>query len=189
MFRFKFEPDISLLTATRSGLWSLETVRAYEASLRIELAKLGVTARPTAFIIDIRSSGAQEKSVAEALRRMVAGLGHLNADRTVVVTSSGIAKLEATRVADANARVFTSMVLARDWALGTTNPRLVGPPVHDAPSNAEVEGSVVHVLGPDSVDVMLTPAAALETAKRIGAAAEEALLVAPTATTPNKPAT
>jgi len=178
VFRFKLEDDLSLLTVTRTGLWSLETVKAYELALRRQLLDLHAFGRPTLFIIDIRGSGAQPRSVADALRLMVKGLGPLHADRTAVVTSSGIAKLQARRVADLNAQVFTSMALARDWVLGFVDPNRKIGIVHDVPSNAEAEGMVVHIQGPSDVDLMLTPAAALETAKRVGNAAVEALLAA-----------
>lgn len=156
-------------------MWSLATVVAYEAALREELTNLRLTRRSTAFIIDIRSSGAQPKEVADALRSMVARLGPLHASRTAVVTASGIAKLQARRVADADAQVFTSMVLARDWATANADASPASPVVHDAPSDASAEGVAVHIHGPSDVDITLTPAAALETAKRIGDAAAEAL--------------
>ncbi|MDO9369499.1 MAG: hypothetical protein Q7T68_13105 [Sphingopyxis sp.] len=176
MFKFELEIDIPLLTVTRTGFWSLDTVKSYEAALRPQLTKLRLSGRPTAFIIDIRSTGPQALDVAEALRSMVGRLGSLHADRTAVVTSSGIAKLQARRVADANAQVFTSMVLARDWVIANSNPALASETVHSAPSDAEAAGRSVHVHGPSDVDVSFTPAAALETAKRIGDAAFEVLI-------------
>jgi hypothetical protein len=176
MFRFRLQPELSLLTVTRTGVWSLETVCSYEQALRPELAKLHLLDRPTAFIIDIRSCGAPRKNVADALRSMVQRLGALNADRTAVVTSSGIAKLEARRVADDKAQVFTSMVLARDWVMGNRAPASASRTVHSTPSNAEAEGPSVHIQGPSDVDIMLTPAAALETARRISDAAVEVIL-------------
>lgn len=176
MYQFNLEPDLPLLTVTRRGFWSLDTVKAYEADLRNELAKLHGSGRPTSFIIDIRSTGAQAKNVAAALQAMVNRLGSLNADRTAVVTSSGIAKLQAKRVANDNAEVFTSMVLARDWVLGIAKPPAVPEIVHDAPSDADAEVGSVHVHGPSDVDVTFTPAAAIETAKRISNAAIEVLV-------------
>lgn len=183
MFKFKLEPEIPLLTATRTGIWSIDTVMAYEAALRRELVSLKLSGRPTSFIIDIRSTVAQHRDVAEALRLMVARLGLLHADRTAVVASSGVAKLQARQVADPTARVFTSMAPAREWVMGKVDAK---PPVdtaHDEPSDAEAEGPAVHVHGPADVDVTLTPAAALETAKRISNAAVEVLL-SQTATVP-----
>lgn len=175
MFHFKLEPEIGLLTATRTGFWSLETVAAYEVILRRELAKLQGNGTPTSFIIDIRSSGAQAKPVAEKLRAMVGRLGPLHPDRTAVVTASGIAKLQARRVADKSAQVFTSMILARDWVMDK-GPTISGDVVYDEPSDAAAKGQAVHVHGPSDVDISLTPKAALETAKRIGDAAIEALI-------------
>jgi hypothetical protein len=176
LFQFKLEPEIPLLTVTRTGTWSLDTVFSYEVALRRELVELQLSGRPTSFIIDIRSSRAQPLNVAEALRAMVARLGPLHADRTAVVASSGIAKLQARRVADATAQVFTSMVLARDWVTGRVDAAQPPATVHDEPSEAEAEGLAVHVQGPSDVDVTLTPAAALETAKRISNAAVEVLV-------------
>lgn len=183
MFDFKFEPEIALLTVTRTGLWSLETVASYEAVLRQQLAILRQCESPTSFIIDIRSTGAQPKIVADALKEMVARLGPLHAKRTAVVAFSGVAKLQAMRIADVDAEVFTSMSAARDWLLGTDSAARTLDDVHDEPSEADAEGRSVHVQGPSDVDVTLTPAAALETAKRIGNAAVEALL-APAAVPP-----
>lgn len=176
MFTFKLETGISLLTVTRRGHWSLDTVAAYEVELRQDLEKLSHSPHPTSFIIDTRASGAQPADVADALRSMVAGLGPLHADRTAVVASSGIAKLQARRVADASAQVFTSMVLARDWVTGRADPARSPAAVYDQPSDAEAEGPTVHVHGPSDVDVMLTPAAALETARRVSNAAVEVLI-------------
>lgn len=79
MFTFKLEPEVPLLTVTRTGLWSLDTVDAYEAALRSELTKLHEAGGSTSFIIDIRLSGTQPKDVADALRAMVARLGPLQA--------------------------------------------------------------------------------------------------------------
>lgn len=175
MFEFKLEREIQLLTAIRTGLWSLDTVGKYEVALRRELAALHQCGPATSFIIDIRSTGAQPKDVAEALRTMVQGLGPLGAKRTAVVTKAGIAKLQARRVADDTTEVFTSMVLARDWVMGGDQTAR-GNVVHDVPSDAEAEGQTVHVQGPSDVDVSMTPSAALETAKRIEDAAIEVLV-------------
>lgn len=175
MFRFKLEPDIPLLTVTRSGIWSPETVMAYEPALRRELAALHEHGAYTAFIIDIRSTEAQPSVVADGLRAMVVRLGALRATRTAIVASSGIAKLQAARVADGDSRVFTSIVLARDWVM-RRGERVPAGIVHDEPSEATAEGRTVHVQGPSDVEVSLTPGAALETAKRIEHAAIDALL-------------
>ena len=48
--------------------------------------------------------------------------------------------------------------------------------VHDAPSEAEANHGLVAVKGPDAVDVVMTPKAALRTAERISSAAVEALV-------------
>jgi hypothetical protein len=176
MFKFTLELDIPLLTVTRSGVWSLNTVAEYEAALRVELLLLQHSGRPTSFIIDIRSTAAPDYQVAEALRLMVARLGDLNADRTGVVTSSGAAKLQAKYAADPSAQVFTTMALARAWVRGTVEAEQAPVTVHDKPSAAEAEGATVHIQGPSDVDVVLTPSAAIETAKRISNAAIEVLL-------------
>ena len=176
MFYFKLEDKISLLTVTRKGPWSLRTVADYEIALRRELLKLKRLGSQTSFIIDIRSSAPQSTEVAEALRAMVQRLGPLHADRTAIVTSSGLAKLQAIHVADDNAAVFTSLVLARDWALQRGQMRLGGIEIYDVPSIAEAKGRAVHVHGPSDLDINLTPKAAIETARRIGKAANDALL-------------
>lgn len=177
MFAFELEPHISLLTVTRSGTWTLATVAAYETAIRRELATLDRAGGATAAIVDIRSCGPPDKAVADALRAMVARLGPLNADRTAVVTASGLGKLQAIRNTDTRTRVFTSMVLARDWVLAGAGPARATV-VHDEPIDAVPAGLAVHVHGPCNVDITLTPAAALETAKRIGDAAIEVLIEA-----------
>jgi hypothetical protein len=48
--------------------------------------------------------------------------------------------------------------------------------VFDEPSKAEETQGIVVVTGPDSVDVAMTPAAALRSAERISSAAVEALV-------------
>ena len=48
--------------------------------------------------------------------------------------------------------------------------------VHDEPSEVEADGESVHLFGPSDVEVTMTPKAALETAKRLGDAAIDALL-------------
>lgn len=184
MFKFTLELDIPLLTVTRSGIWSLDTVMEYEAALRVELSLLRHSGRPTSFIIDIRSIVTPDHQVAEALRLMVARLGDLNADRTAVVTSAGVAKLQARYAADPSVQVFTTMALARAWVRGTVEVERAPVTVHDMPSAAEAEGATVHIHGPSDVDVLLTPDAAIETAKRISDAAIEVKLQ--TATPPAK---
>ena len=145
-------------------------------ALRIELGNCKARAVSPLFIVDIRSRGAQARDVADALRAMVARLGTLHADRTAVVTSSGLAKLQAMRVADKDAEVFTSMVLARDWIFEQISLANEESVVHDEPSAADAQGLVVHVHGPSDLDVTFTPKAALQTAKHIGDAAAEALV-------------
>jgi hypothetical protein len=175
MFEFDLEAKNSLLTVIRTGQWTLNTVAAYETALRQQLRILQRSGPSTSFIIDIRSTGAQPKDVADELRAMVRRLGTLQATRTAVVTATGIAKLQAMRVADANAEVFTSMVLARDWVLRHGGDEPSSNLVHDQPSDAEVEGRTVHVHGPSDLDINLTHAAAIETAKRIGNVETEAM--------------
>jgi len=143
MFAFSLEAKIPLLTATRTGFWALDTVISYEKALRLELAKLHLYGQPSSFIIDIRPSGPQAREVANALRSMVARLGMLRADYMAVVTASGLAKLQALRVGDANAEVFTSMVLARDWVMTKSYPVRPSSDVHNKPRHAE---AVSHLL-------------------------------------------
>ncbi len=176
IFQFKLEPALSLLTVVRTGFWAIDDVLSYEIALRRELTQLNLSDRPTSAIIDTRQSGPQAKDVAEALRAMVRGLGHLNADRTAIIVSSGVAKLQAMRVTDNDAKVFTSMVLARDWVTGGMPAKPQTRLAINAPISAKVEGNVVHISGAADVDITLTPAAALETAKRIGGAALEVLV-------------
>ena len=176
MFLFKFEPELSLLTATRTGVWTLDTVASYEIALRSKLAELQSLGRLSSFIIDVRSSGPQSAAVADALRLVVQRLGPLHANRTAVVTLGGLEKLQARRVADVNDQVFTSMVLARGWVTGHVGHMNPVGMIHDEASIAEAEGPSVHIHGPANVDVSLTPAAALKTSKRIEDAAVEVLL-------------
>jgi hypothetical protein len=178
MFSFVLEPELGLLTATRSGLWSLRTVACYEVALREQLARLGRRGQSTSFIIDIRSSGALPLNIASALRAVVERLGPLQTDRTAIVTHSGLEKLQAMRVADTDAQVFASMKPARAWILGSNAPAVLHGTVHDVAYEADAEGRSVRLHGA-SVDVALTPAAALETAKRMGSAAVDALLTPP----------
>jgi len=176
MFEFRLEPEISLLTVIRSGSWSVQTVADYEAVLRRQLIELNRSGPSTSFIIDIRSTSAHSRQVADALRAMIGRLGPLNAQRTAVVASSGIAKLQARRVANAGAEVFTSMTTARNWVMHRSPAETSNEMVFDEPSDAEAEKHNVHIHGPSDIDISLTPRAALETAKRIGDAAIEVLL-------------
>jgi hypothetical protein len=50
------------------------------------------------------------------------------------------------------------------------------PDVSHEPSNVANEQGDVHITGPNGIDLSMTPAAALETAKRLDAAAIDALL-------------
>lgn len=176
MFSFKLDTEIPLLTITRTGLWTSRTVSEYETALRRELTELHRHGSSTAVIVDIRSSDGETPAVSEELRAMVGRLGPLHARRIAVVTSSGIAKLEARRATDVNAQVFTSMVLARDWIKRDDQPRPESTIVYDKPSDARADGPVVHVRGPADIDIRLTPGAAIETAKRLGDAAVDVLL-------------
>lgn len=176
IFSFKLEAEIPLLTVTQTGVWSVVTVLAFEPALRHELVLLQVSGRPRSLIIDIKSSLGRRRDVTEALSAMVARFGPLHPERTAIVSSLGFAKLEAGRVRDVNAQVFTSMAHARDWVMGKVYAQQPAGMVHDEPSDARPEGLTVHVHGPSDVNVVLTPAAALETARRISDAAVEVLL-------------
>lgn len=186
MFKLKLNPQISLLTVTRTGLWSIDTVVAYETALRNALFTLQSVGRPTSCIIDVRSTPAPHRDVAEALRCMVARLGPLQARHTAIVVLSGVEKLRAKQAPDPNARVFDTMLAARRWIRAKTDHARASVAVHDEPSNADAAGRAVHVHGPCTIDVMLTPTAALETAKRISNAAVEVLLAVATTTLTNE---
>ena len=94
MFEFNLDRSIPLLTITRSGFWTLETVAAYEIELRLQLAELRRHSPRASCIIDIRSRGVQSIDVANALQVVVGRLGILIAARTAVVAHSGLAKLQ-----------------------------------------------------------------------------------------------
>lgn len=68
------------------------------------------------------------------------------------------------------------MVLARDWAIANADPTPHPTIVRDTPIDAAVLGVAVHIHAEPDVNVTLTPAAALEIAKRIGDAAIEVLI-------------
>jgi hypothetical protein len=53
--------------------------------------------------------------------------------------------------------------------------------VHNEAGKAEAFDNAVHIVGPGAVDVLITPKAALETARRIGEAAVEAIILHATA--------
>ncbi len=114
----KLEPDKPLLTVVRCGMWSLATVAQDEVALRRNLRELHNSGHSTSLIIDIRSSGAQARNVADSLRTMAERLGRLHAERATVIANSGLAKSQAIRVANATARLFSSMVRSRDWVMG-----------------------------------------------------------------------
>jgi hypothetical protein len=175
MFAFNLEPELVLLTATLSGEWSLETVSAYEPHLRQQLVLLRISGRPGLFIVDCQGVVPNDE-VAEALRLTVARLGQLHPDRTAVVLSGPIEETNARRLGGLNARIFQSLELARDWVTGAVYRAQSPTTVHDEPSDAMPEGFAVRIHGPADVDLVLTPAAALETARRIGDAAVGALM-------------
>jgi hypothetical protein len=181
MFRFDLEPALPLLTVTQKGVWTAATVATFEPAFRQELKLLLVSGRPTSLIIEIRATAPRDLLVTEALRAMVARLGHLKADRTAVVSSLGFADLQAGRISDPTTRIFTSIVQARDWVTNKPSESLSMTSSNE-PSDASPEGPVVHVRGPADVDFVLTPAAALETARRISDAAVEVLLETASAT-------
>jgi hypothetical protein len=60
-------------------------------------------------------------------------------------------------------------------------------PIHDIPSIVAADGEAVHLLGPSDLDLAMTPRAALETARRLGDAAIDALIdqAGPTAIVPD----
>jgi hypothetical protein len=49
-------------------------------------------------------------------------------------------------------------------------------PIHTEPCEAEAGENVVHVNGPDNIEVVLTPKAALETARNLEEAAVESIV-------------
>ena len=174
MFKIDAQPALSLLTVTRIGDWTLDTVRSYETALRAEMTKLNQSGRPTSFIIDVRATGAQKPEVADALRAMVLRLGPLRADRIAIVAASGIIKLENAQYDEEDTQIFTSLVLAQDWV--TSGRASTVHKIYDEPSDVESSGQSVHVVGPSKVDFKLTPAAAIELSKRLEDVAVELLI-------------
>lgn len=176
MFSFTTEPEIPMLTVTRTGEWSLETVAAHEIVFRQELFHLRLSGKPRGLIVDIGATWPQERNVAWALRRMEARLGDLRPERIAVVSSFGASRLHARHLKEPDTQIFASMKYAREWILRMAEPNGLSTEVHDKPSNADPEGMAVHVYGPSDLAVMMTPGAALETAKRIGNAAVEVII-------------
>lgn len=177
IFSFSLEPTIPLLTVTRTGQWSVATVGAHEILFRQELEELRLSGKTRSLIVDIGATWPQERDVVWALRRMELRLGDLRPERIAVVSSFGAARLHARHLKQADTQVFASMRFAREWIMRHAG---VGGPhseIHDKPSFADAEGLHVHIYGPtDATDIVLTPAAALETAKRIGDAAVEVII-------------
>ncbi|MEG3085615.1 hypothetical protein U1707_18395, partial [Sphingomonas sp. PB2P12] len=143
MFSFQLEPEIPLLTVTQTGLWTVATVSDFESEFRRELALLQISGRPTALIVDIRDTFVRNHNITEALRSMIERLGQLQADRTAVVSLLGFAKLQAGRIRDPNARIFTSMDRARDWLTSYSHTKRQSVSVNDQPSDASPEGLTV----------------------------------------------
>lgn len=176
MFDFKLEPGIPLLTVTRTGQWSVATVAAHEMAFRQELVQLHRSGKTTGLIVDIGATWMQARDVAWALRRMELRLGDLRPDRIAVVSSFGASRLHARHLKEPDTHIFASMEFARAWIISKADETAYPGEVHDQASHAEAEGLTVHVHGPSDVHIMLTPAAALETAKRIGDAAVEVII-------------
>lgn len=176
MFKFELEPEIPMLTVTRTGEWSVATVAAHEIVFRQELSHLRVSGKPRGLIVDIGGTWPQARNVAWALRRMEARLGDLRPERIAVVSSFGASRLHARHLKEPDTQVFASMKFAREWIIRMAEPAGLPTEIFDQPSQAEPEGMTVHVHGPSDMDIMLTPGAALETAKRIGDAAVEVII-------------
>lgn len=176
MFKFELEPEIPMLTVTRAGEWSVETVAAHEIALRQELFQLQLSGKPRGLIVDIGATWPQERNVAWALRRMEARLGELRPERIAVVSSFGASRLHARHLKEPDTQVFASMSFARQWIIRMAEPTGMPTEVLGQPCHADPEGSAVHIHGPTDVNIMLTPCAALETAKRIGDAAVEVII-------------
>jgi hypothetical protein len=165
-----------MLTVTRNGEWSLATVAAHEIVLRQELRHLQQSGKHRGMIVDIGATWPQERNVVWALRRMEARLGDLRPERIAVVSSFGASRLHARHLKEADTQVFASMKFAREWIIRMAEPNGSPGDVYNQPSQADPEGMAVHIHGPSSMDIMLTPGAALETAKRIGDAAVEVII-------------
>lgn len=176
MFNFMLEPGIPLLTVTRTGQWSVATVAAHEIAFRQELVQLRHSGKTRGLIVDIGATWMQERDVAWALRRMEMRLGELRPERIAVVSSFGASRLHARHLKEPDTQIFASMQFARAWIISKADETAYPGQVHDQASHAEAEGLTVHVHGPSDVHIMLTPAAALETAKRIGDAAVEVII-------------
>jgi hypothetical protein len=176
MFNFISEPEIPMLTVRRNGEWSVATVAAYEIVLRQELVLLHQSGKPRGMIVDIGGTWPQQRSVAWALRRIEARLGDLRPERIAVVSSFGASRLHARHLKQPDTQVFTSMKFAREWIIRRSEATGLPTVVFDQPIQADPEGPTVHIYGPTDNGVMLTPGAALETAKRIGDAAVEVII-------------
>jgi hypothetical protein len=176
IFNFILEPCIPLLTVTRTGQWSVETVAAHEIAFRQELVQLCLSGKTRGLIVDIGATWPQERNVARALRRMEARLGELRPERIAVVSSFGTSRLHARHLREPDTQIFASMEFAREWIMRQADTTAYPGEIYDQASQAEAEGLAVHVHGPSEMHMVLTPSAALETAKRIGDAAVEAII-------------
>jgi hypothetical protein len=161
---------------TRTGQWSVATVAAHEIAFRQELVQLSRSGKTRGLIVDIGATWPQERTVAWALRRMELRLGDLRPERIAVVSSFGASRLHARHLREPDTQIFASMEFARAWIISKADETAYPGEVHDQASHAEAEGLTVHIHGPSDVHIMLTPAAALETAKRIGDAAVEVII-------------
>lgn len=176
IFNFILEPGVPLLTVTRTGQWSVETVAAHEIAFRQELMQLRRSGKTRGLIVDIGGTWPQERNVAWALRRMEARLGNLRPERIAVVSSFGASRLHARHLREPDTQIFASMEFAREWIMRQADASAYPGKIYDQASHAEAEGPSVHVHGPSDMHIVLTPAAALETAKRIGDAAVEVII-------------
>lgn len=175
MLEFRLEPALRLLTVTQTGGCAPDTTCAYEEAFRLELATLRLFGGPTACIIDNRLDAAQGHD-RDALQLMIGRLGTLAADRTATVISPTSTSAAATLGEGASATVFTSMVRARDWAAGEPDTHLSHHPVEDEPCQVTASDLRVKIKSPCDGDLSLSPAAAIETARRMSDAAIDVLL-------------
>lgn len=176
IFNFTLEPGIPLLTVTRIGQWSVATVAAHEIAFRQQLLQLSSSGKARGLIVDIGATWPQEHNVVWALRRMEGRLGALRPERIAVVSSFGASRLHARHLREPDTQVFASMAFAREWIIRQADASAYPGEIYDQASHAEAEGLAVHVHGPSDMHMVLTPAAALETAKRIGDAAVEVII-------------
>lgn len=97
-YRVEFDATLNIVKIILAGLWTGETLAAYQSDAKPRSTELG-GASPTGALIDMRQYAVQTQDVVNTIKLLIESRGRSGHPHAFLLSSSAIQKLQLERIA------------------------------------------------------------------------------------------